>query len=158
MRAENPLPVLIQMRGFKDRGGLPRFGADANQHRQFARALERYLRAEAKGRYFVGSAPREVRTQSLVLEGELSRTEQGEGGVYLCVLRLKDDRTERWVGQWAGVAENFRFLYGNLSNADGVSAQGLVGELGGAVVVSLVRQNSMGTDGMPPARILTASH
>lgn len=141
MPLENPLPILVQVRGFKDRGGLPRFGSDANQHRQFADSLICYLRTESKGCFFVGNAPRGIETHVLILEGELSRTENGSGGSYLCVLRLKDDRTDRWVGQWAGVADNFRFLYGNLTNAEGVSPQGLVGELGGAIVRFLSERN-----------------
>lgn len=156
MALENPLPILVQVRGFKDRGGLPRFGSDANQHRQFADSLIRYLRTESKGRFFVGNAPRGIETHVLILEGELSRTENGTGGSYLCVLRLKDDRTDRWVGQWAGVADNFRFLYGNLTNAEGVSPLGLLGEMGNAIVAFLVNPSiSRGKETLP-ARSLSA--
>lgn len=157
MEKERSLPVLLQVRGFKDRGGLPQWGPDAAQHRQFAEGLVRYLQGEAKDRFFVGSAPRGMETQTLILEGELSRSESGAGGSYLCILRLKDDHTDRWVAQWAGVADNFRFLYGNLTGAEGVSAQGLLGDLGSAVLAFLVDSSNPRRSETRPARILAAT-
>lgn len=117
----------------------------------------RYLQGEAKDRFFVGSAPRGTETRTLILEGELSRTEWGTGGSYLCILRLKDDRTDRWVAQWAGVADNFRFLYGNLTGAEGVSAQGLLGELGSAVLAFLTDPSNPRGSETRPARVLAAT-
>ncbi len=156
MGEDNTLPILLLVRGFKDRGGLPRRGMDAAQHRQFADGLVRYLQREAKGRFFVGSAPRGTEVRTLILEGELSRTESGAGGSYLCILRLKDDRTDRWVAQWAGVADNFRFLYGNLTGSEGVSAQGLLGELGNALVTFLADPN-LRRSPTRPADVLAAT-
>ena len=139
----------------KDRGGLPHRGPDAQQHKQFTDSLVTFLRAEAKGRFFVGAAPHGIPTRVVSLEGDLSRTDIIMGGAYLCVLRLRDETKGDWIGQWAGVADNFRFLYGNLTEAEGISLQGLLGELGGCVVACLVSPNASSPKAaMVPVRVL----
>jgi hypothetical protein len=148
------LPVLIRVKILKDRGGLPKSGRDAQQHYQFTDGLVKYLLTEAQDRYFVGSAPRGVDPRVLILEGDLSRTEVNSGGAYLCVLRLKDERTGKFIGQWAGVADNFRLLYGNLFNTDGVAAQGLLGELGSRLVQFLIDNEWPKGATTKPARVI----
>lgn len=151
---EDTLPILLLVRGFQDRGGLPRFGNDANQHRQFQTALMRYLNSDTIGRYYIGRAPRGTKVRILVLEGELSRTESATESSYLCVLRVKEERTGRWVAQWAGVADSYRFLYGNLTGTQGVSVHGLVGELGDAMLSFLCGKGATRTR---PAQIVATA-
>lgn len=138
MQPCNPPLILVRIKTLKDRGGLPHAGRDAQQHKQFTDALVKFLLAEANGRFFVGDAPHGIPIRVVSLEGDLSRTDIASGGAYLCVLRLREETTGCWIGQWAGTADNFRFLYGNLTGAEGISLHGLLGELGVRVVACLV--------------------
>ena len=79
------------------------------------------------------SLPANVR--ALSVEGEFSRTEDGKGGgPFLVVLRLYQEKSgavpRRVLAQWAGVADNYRYLTGNLDNRADIDREGLLGEMG----------------------------
>ena len=107
---------------------------------QFAIGLREYLAEAAQKRFDVspsaGKTALPQNARALTLEGELSRTPSPDGGAYLLVVRLYQDKpTHQIIAQWAGVAQNYRYLTGNLENRPTVNREGLLGETGKQIAV-----------------------
>ena len=68
----------------------------------------------------------------MFLDGELSRTPNAQtGGAYFVTVRVTQEKPSRQlVAAWAGVAQNYRYLTGNLENRPDVNREGLLGEIG----------------------------
>lgn len=166
--ARRGTPFLV-VKLLRDAGGLPTTGRDAKLHEQMAVSLRKYVaeKSAAAGRFTVATgaatnpkAP--ANSRPYTLEGDLSRTEDGAGGgAYLCVVRLVAEKgpgvaRRRVVAQWAGMAVNLRYLFGNLERAPDVDIEGLAGELGQriAAVMAAEQRKDGGGDGAPYAAFL----
>ena len=127
--------VYLSVRAFRNAGGLPTEGHDKKLNEQFATGLREYLAEAAQKRFDVSPSPGKSappqNARALTLEGELSRSTNPEGGAYLLIARLYEEKPSRHIiAQWAGVAQNYRYLTGNLENRPGVNREGLLGEAG----------------------------
>ena len=138
--AAPPPPLFVSVR-IKNAGGLPTEGRDKNLHEQFAGGLRDYLAGIAKksNAFVVGPdaksrPPKNARV--LLLDGELSRTPNADGGAYFVIVRAVQEKpTRQTVAAWAGIAQNYRYLSGNLDSRPDVNREGLLGELGKQIAV-----------------------
>ncbi len=137
-------PSLV-VHAFADAGGLPTVGGDKNTATLFSDGLRSYLAEVGKDRFVTDTTADDTPPKTgrvLHLGGEISRTSDKEdGGPFLVVARLYEEKTaatpRKIVAQWAGVADNYRFLTGNLEKRPDVDKEGLLGELGKRVSLSV---------------------
>lgn len=149
--------ALIGIKVLSNAGGLPKTTTETDLAKNYTTGLVKAIESAAQHRVQIISAPNS--TAGFVLEGSLSRTENSvNGGAYLCVLKLskKVGESDIIIGQWAGYAENLRYLSGNLNGFPGVSNQGLLGELS-ICVINEVNRYRAHVDGVPYSLIQTAA-